>query len=203
MSGFQLSVSGLYLPIPTPPTAESPDTLHAMIPRTVTLLDVVTGETSTHTSDNSEWWWWQGNGSCDCNRDAFFPEHEYDGPEGVCRMAVRYVVVHMDPMPSELTLDELNDSYPESAKQAAREWAAKDKCPKCLSTNVLVGNRVLSCEACGWHYLNKYPCRVCGGPATGSVGGNGRAWYSCKLHPFTPEEMQTVFDGLVAAIATT
>ena len=58
-----------------------------------------------------------------------------------------------------------------------------DSCPKCESTNVMVGAFVLSCFACGWHYLNKYDCRVCGKPAFNATGCNGVIAYGCRDHP--------------------
>lgn len=75
-----------------------------------------------------------------------------------------------------------------------------DVCPACGSDDVYVGNRVLSCLACGWHYLNAHPCRVCGGPATGVMGGTGGAVYGCRDHPFTAAERATMWAGFVAAI---
>lgn len=73
-------------------------------------------------------------------------------------------------------------------------------CPKCGSDNVEVGNFPLNCLACGWSYLNKYPCRVCGAPATGAMGGNVESFYSCKAHPFTAEEIRRTFAGFVRAV---
>lgn len=65
-------------------------------------------------------------------------------------------------------------------------------CPNCRSSNVLVGAFVLECLSCGWHYLNKHPCTVCGKPSTSSYGSNdgkgGRVeLYGCNEHPVTKQ----------------
>jgi predicted nucleic acid-binding Zn-ribbon protein len=73
-------------------------------------------------------------------------------------------------------------------------------CPKCGSDNVEVGNVVLGCLACGWSYLNEHPCRVCGAPATGAMGGNGKPLYSCSAHPFTSDDVRRAFAGFAAAV---
>lgn len=57
-----------------------------------------------------------------------------------------------------------------------------DVCPKCGSQNVWVGNFPLSCNDCGWHYCNLYPCYVCNEPSTGFVGINNITLYSCSKH---------------------
>jgi hypothetical protein len=55
----------------------------------------------------------------------------------------------------------------------------------------MVGAFVLSCEACGWHYLNKNPCSVCGEKSVSSYGSDNPATgrhvrlYGCKAHPVT------------------
>ena len=56
-------------------------------------------------------------------------------------------------------------------------------CPSCGSTKVWVGNFVLSCDDCKWHYLNKYPCSVCGRPSTSTMGVNGVTVNGCNVHP--------------------
>lgn len=73
-------------------------------------------------------------------------------------------------------------------------------CPKCQSNNVLAGAFVLSCDECGWHYLNKHPCRTCGQPATGAMGNGRESIYSCKAHPFTSEERTRAFRRFAEAI---
>lgn len=73
-------------------------------------------------------------------------------------------------------------------------------CPKCSGDDVCVGNFVLSCLTCGWHYLNAHPCRVCGGPSVATMGGTGGAIYACRDHPFTAGDQRTMWAGFVAAI---
>lgn len=65
-------------------------------------------------------------------------------------------------------------------------------CPKCGSSNVLVGNFLLRCLACGWHYLNKHPCRICGDESVACAGGKDEALYGCKQHPITENEMRSL-----------
>jgi hypothetical protein len=68
-------------------------------------------------------------------------------------------------------------------------------CPKCNSSNVLVGAFVLSCESCGWHHLNKYPCTVCGKPSVSSYGSSiikdgkpvRRELHGCEDHPVSKQ----------------
>jgi len=60
------------------------------------------------------------------------------------------------------------------------------KCPSCGSEDVLVGAFLLSCCACGWSYMNKYPCTICGKPSFSScsMGENGNeVYHGCKEHP--------------------
>lgn len=73
-------------------------------------------------------------------------------------------------------------------------------CPQCESSDVLVGAFVLECFSCGWHYLNKYPCRECGKPSRRMMGGNGVTFYGCAEHPFTDDEMVEVWRGFLNAI---
>lgn len=56
------------------------------------------------------------------------------------------------------------------------------KCPSCGSDSVAVGNFVLSCYACGWHYLNEYQCSRCGKPSQSVVHTNGKTVYGCNEH---------------------
>lgn len=75
-----------------------------------------------------------------------------------------------------------------------------DRCPDCGGTNLLVGNFPLNCLTCGWNYLNKHPCRVCGGKSVSSVCGSGKFLYGCKDHPITPGEMNELVSGFANAI---
>jgi len=72
-----------------------------------------------------------------------------------------------------------------------------DQCPKCGSKNVWVGAFPLSCDDCGWNYLNKYPCDVCGGPSFSSYGAGklGEMVYHhrCREHPLSDEERSALF----------
>lgn len=88
-------------------------------------------------------------------------------------------MVGVEPLLPGYKLSEFNDGYP-------KELTDRDRCPACYSTNVLVGSFVLECCACGWSYLNKYPCDVCGKPST-SAGGyktqtEDRFWHRCGEH---------------------
>ncbi len=67
-----------------------------------------------------------------------------------------------------------------------------DTCPRCGSDKVWVGAFVLSCETCGWHYLNRYPCRVCGQPSRNGGGINDDMLYGCADHPITDAEWRAV-----------
>ena len=69
-------------------------------------------------------------------------------------------------------------------------------CPKCGETErLLVGNFPLQCGACGWHYLNEYPCRMCGKPARSCCGWNGQSLYGCAIHPITEDEFNRMVVG--------
>lgn len=57
------------------------------------------------------------------------------------------------------------------------------RCPKCGSTNIEIGACVLGCLDCGWRKIGENPCAVCGEPATGCVGVNGKLQYFCDAHP--------------------
>ena len=59
------------------------------------------------------------------------------------------------------------------------------ECPKCGSSRVWVGAFPINCDACGWHYLNKYPCQVCNKPSMSAASVNGEAYYGCRDHPAT------------------
>lgn len=77
----------------------------------------------------------------------------------------------------------------------------RDVCPQCQSPNVLVGAFVLSCCDCGWYYLHKHPCRVCGARAVGVLGCGNNVLYSCRAHPFTEDELRDVFRRFASASA--
>ena len=62
-----------------------------------------------------------------------------------------------------------------------------DRCPKCGSDNIMIGAFPLRCFACGWHYLNRHPCTVCGEPATSAVGYGKENYYGCPQHPPSEE----------------
>ncbi len=95
------------------------DPTHEFTPRTVTVCDLVTGESRTTTVSASAWDWWCGNWSCDCNRrDRFFPEHER-AAGGHCIGAARYVVTVMDPMPDGFEVAEMNEDYPAEVAHTA------------------------------------------------------------------------------------
>jgi len=74
-------------------------------PITVTVLDTVTGRTATD-SNCCKWWWTDGNGSCDCNREALFDE---DTPCDGCLGCHRYLIVAA----SGGLLSDFNHGYPE------------------------------------------------------------------------------------------
>lgn len=63
-----------------------------------------------------------------------------------------------------------------------------DLCPKCGSENVAVGNFPLSCSDCGWSFLNKHPCDICGSPSTSFMSVCKEAYYRCSEHGLTDEE---------------
>lgn len=63
-----------------------------------------------------------------------------------------------------------------------------DLCPKCGSANVAVGNFPLNCSDCGWSYLNKHPCEVCGAPSTSFTSALKEVHYRCSDHGLTTEE---------------
>lgn len=63
----------------------------------------------------------------------------------------------------------------------------KDRCPKCSSRNICVGAFPLSCQDCGWHYLNDEPCSVCGGPSVSMMHSVGAEVYGCKDHPISEQ----------------
>ncbi len=111
---------------------EPPDPYHERIFRHVTILDVVTGEAQEKYIDEPAYWWHEGNGGCDCNRRGlFFPEHERKEDEGHCIGEKRYVVVWMEPMPADYTLDEFNETYPAEVRAAALAWRPPEVCDNC------------------------------------------------------------------------
>lgn len=81
-----------------------------------------------------------------------------------------------------------------------------ETCPQCGSPDVLSGACVLSCNACGWHYLDGHPCEVCGSPARSAMGGSPGGgepfahYYRCPAHPFTPDDFRRCFGSLVEVI---
>jgi len=80
------------------------------VPLSVTLLDVRTGRTAPGPAGYGAWWWTEGNGACDCNREAAFVA---DAPlRDHCAGKVRYVVVGVSPMPDGYTLADFNRGYP-------------------------------------------------------------------------------------------
>lgn len=87
------------------------------------------------------------------------------------------------------------------AQAEADEKSGRWKCPKCKSDDVLIGSFVLSCCACGWHYLNDRPCNVCGKPSFSTCGagkmGKYKSYNGCKDHPATME----IFDSLITSEA--
>ncbi len=73
-------------------------------PVSVVILDTETGEQAT--DDRwSHYWWEMGNGSCDCNRELLFRDHD----SGRCLGASRYLIIQMNGKPAP---PELNDGYP-------------------------------------------------------------------------------------------
>jgi hypothetical protein len=81
------------------------------------------------------------------------------------------VAVDDMPRPRLLNLDDVKTVSPPFA------------CPKCGSTNVLMGAIVLGCNTCGWNHHADHPCDVCGKPSTGSCGANGQSYHGCAEHP--------------------
>lgn len=81
--------------------------------------------------------------------------------------------------------------------------SSNDKCFECGSTNVTIGGSVLRCFACGWNYLNKYPCRICGGPSVSFAGYSpGKSTlYGCKEHPITKDERRSLFSSFISRAA--
>ncbi len=69
----------------------------------------------------------------------------------------------------------------------------KNECPNCQSNNVFVGSFVLECLDCKWHYLNKYPCSVCGNPSRSGLGVNESSVYRCADHRMTDDERYEFF----------
>ena len=82
------------------------------------------------------------------------------------------------------------------AQAEADDKSGKWKCPKCKSDDVWIGAFVLSCNACGWHYLNAHPCDVCGKPSFSSCGsgnmGEYKSYHGCKDHPATDDILDTL-----------
>lgn len=106
--------------VPTPRAPDpSPDPLHDHVPRRVTLWDAVSGAVVTVDSTENLWWWTEGNGSCDCNREEFFPEVEVDDDLRYCSGCKRFLVVASDPV-----LDWVvgpNDKYPAQLQAQAEQ----------------------------------------------------------------------------------
>ncbi len=70
-------------------------------------------------------------------------------------------------------------------------------CPKCNSSNTYIGAFVLECLDCKWHYLNKYPCRICQGPSISCYGywnsiGDNETFYYCKEHPINDADYKYI-----------
>lgn len=78
----------------------------------------------------------------------------------------------------------------------------RSTCPECGSTDVLVGNFLLQCFTCGWCYLNKYSCRMCGDKSVSAVGNSKEILYGCKDHPISAEERTRLFSEFVEAVGT-
>lgn len=68
-----------------------------------------------------------------------------------------------------------------------------DVCPNCGSSNVAIGNVVLSCSDCDWSFLNKHPCGICGQPSYSFIRGGGEVHYRCLQHDMTEVETRGVF----------
>jgi hypothetical protein len=75
----------------------------------------------------------------------------------------------------------------------SKNTAPRDVCPKCGSENVAVGNFPLECLDCDWHFLNEYPCDICGGPSVSACGTGNKSLHRCRQHPWTKEEQSAVF----------
>lgn len=98
----------------------------------VTLLDTETGDVMS----SRDWagergspsaWWARGNGSDDCNRELVFGVEDQEEVHD-CLGARRYVVIAVEtpdgalhPQSAEL-VEEMNEDYPLSAREAARAW---------------------------------------------------------------------------------
>lgn len=75
-----------------------------------------------------------------------------------------------------------------------------NKCPKCGSSDVEVGNVVLSCLACDWTLIGEHPCDVCGEPAVGASGAAGVVHYRCRQHPLSVAEMRELIRPFAEAV---
>ena len=98
---------------------------------TLTLKDLVTGQTvDVDDDDYQPFWWAEGNGSCDCNRAHYFDgieeeieaQHRAANPAayadlhpsaGLCYGTKRIVIIAADT--DEYTLAEFNEGYPDGS----------------------------------------------------------------------------------------
>lgn len=67
-----------------------------------------------------------------------------------------------------------------------------DICPRCGSSNVAVGNFVLSCGDCDWSFLNKHPCEVCQQPSFSVMGSGDDVHYRCREHGLSEDESRDI-----------
>ena len=75
-----------------------------------------------------------------------------------------------------------------------------NKCPKCGSRNVEVGNHILSCCDCDWSLIGEHPCDVCGEPSVGASGNGQIVHYRCRQHSLSFGEMCELAKPFVEAV---